>query len=351
MALLLLIPAAYQLVAFIACLRQLLRRDPERGWFPSVSVMKPVHSADPGISEAIASHEQQDYPEFELLVGGTSPAAPATANGKVGALIDLGRRARYPVWVVNDADIRVQRDYLQRVVAPLADSRTGLVTCLYRARARGLAARLEGLGVATDFAPSALVAPLVGINEFGMGSTLAFRAETLARIGGFAAVQDYLADDYQIGRRISGLGLRVHLSRVVVETSLSGNWRTVWRHQVRWARTIRVSRGGGYAGLPITNATIWALAALAGGATLPALSLLALRYLTGLTAGIAVLRCPLTARLWPLMPLRDLFGFAVWCAGLFGSSVEWRGLRLHLSKDGRIVSASPSARERLQSEH
>ena len=128
-------------------------------------------------------------------------------------LADLESHAKYPLRVVNDSDILVERDYLRRVLAPLKDQRVGLVTCLYRAAAAHWPGRWEAIGIATDFAPSVLVAPLFGVNEFGLGSTLAFRVEQLQQIGGFAAVANYIADDYQLGKRISGLGLKVHFRR------------------------------------------------------------------------------------------------------------------------------------------
>jgi ceramide glucosyltransferase len=252
-------------------------------------------------------------------------------------LIDLVAAARYPILVVNDADIRVTPDYLARVTAPLADPRVGLVTCLYRPVGDTFAARFEGLGVATDFAPSALVARLLGVDEFAMGSTLAFRREDLDRIGGFAAVADFLADDYQVGHRIHALGLKCVLSDAVVETHLSGGWRQVWQHQVRWARTIRVSRFGGYLGLPITNATLWAVVAMACGRVDLGVALLAIRLTMALASGWGVLRSRDVLYLWWLVPARDLFGFAVWATALFGDSVVWRGQRLRLDHEGRIL--------------
>jgi ceramide glucosyltransferase len=258
-------------------------------------------------------------------------------NGKVGVLMDLAAAARYPILVVNDADIRVEPDYLARVTGPLADARVGLVTCLYRPSADTFAARFEGLGVATDFAPSTLVARMVGVDEFAMGSTLAFRRADLDRIGGFAAIADYLADDYQLGHRIHSLGLRCVLSDVVVETHLGGGWRQVWAHQVRWARTIRVTKSAGYLGLPVTNATLWAVVAAAFGRWDLAAILLAVRLAMAWMAGWVVLRSKDVRRLWWLVPLRDLFGFAVWVAGLFGNTVTWRGRRLRVDREGRIV--------------
>ena len=260
-----------------------------------------------------------------------------TPNGKVGVLMDLAAEARYPILIVNDADIRVDADYLDRVVAPLRDPGVGLVTCLYRPRGSTFAARFEGLGVSTDFAPSALVARMVGVDEFAMGSTMAFRRADLDRIGGFASIADYLADDYQLGHRIHSLGLKCVLADAIVETHLGGSFADVWWHQVRWARTIRVSKFGGYAGLPVTYATLWAVIAAALGDWRIALALLAVRLLMAIEAGWFVMRSRDVLRLWWAIPLRDLFAAAVWCAGLFGNSVIWRGRRLKLDRDGRIV--------------
>jgi ceramide glucosyltransferase len=292
--------------------------------------------------------------EYELLCGIQDPADPAVPliqglprarivesrtrapNGKAGVLQDLAREARHPILIVSDSDIRVEPDYIARVTAPLADARIGLVTCLYAPHGATFAARFEGLGVSTDFAPSTLVARLVGVDEFAMGSTLAFRRADLDRIGGFAAIADYLADDYQLGRRIHALGLKCELSDVIVATQLGGSWSDVWRHQVRWARTIRVSKFWGYLGLPVTFATLWAVVAAASGFWGLALALLGSRMLMATEAGWFVMRSRDVIWLWPLIPLRDLLGAAVWLAGLFGNTVVWRGLKLHLDSDGRI---------------
>jgi len=343
---------AYQVVAILACVLRPRPAAAARAPGP-VSILKPIRGLDPGLREAIRSHTVL-LGEYELLCGVSDPrdaarsilaeffgarpveSSTVTPNGKVGVLMDLARAARYPFLVVNDADIRVEPDYLARVTAPLADPRVGLVTCLYRPIGSTFAARFEGLGVSTDFAPSTLVAHLVGVDEFAMGSTLAFRQTDLDRIGGFAAIADYLADDYQLGRRIHALGLQCVLSDVVVETHLGGGWSQVWAHQIRWARTIRVSKPGGYLGLPITNATLWAAIAAAFGRWDLAGMLLAARFAMAYTAGWMVMRSRDVLRLWWLVPARDLFAFAVWIAGLFGNTVVWRGRRLRLDREGRI---------------
>ncbi len=342
----------YQLFAVVACLFFKAQGRDNRPQPAPVSILKPVHGVEPSMREAIASHAtlQGDY-EFLCGVRDDDPAAgviaefpkatvvPArtiTPNGKVGVLMDLAEVAQNPILIVNDADIRVEPDYIQRVTAPLADSNIGLVTCLYRAEGSTFAARFEGLGIATDFAPSTLVARLVGVDEFAMGSTMAFRRETLDRIGGFAAIKDYLADDYQLGQRIHALGLKCMLSDVIVTTHLGGTWSDVWHHQVRWSRTIRVSNFWGYVGLPITFTSVWALLALFTGNTTIATAAIASRMLMASIAGGSVLRSRLTSTLWLLIPARDLFGAAVWCVGLFGKTVLWRGRNLALDPLGRI---------------
>jgi ceramide glucosyltransferase len=353
--------AVYQLIAITACVRHLTMEDPEPTQFPSISVLKPVRGLDPQLERAIESHAALDYPDFELLIGVSSvddPAVPLIRdwiarrpngpvrlivcetqmpNRKVGLLADLAREARHAVLVVNDADICVEQSYLKVLAGHLQVARTGLVTSAYRACAREFPARMEALGIATDFAPSTLVAPLVGVNEFGLGSTLALRRETLNKLGGFEAIGSYLADDYQLGKQISDLGLKVRLTRMIVETSVSGStWGEVWDHQVRWARTIRVSRGGGYAGLFVTNATVWALALMGMGNVAAGLLLLGVRYVMAWISAGPVLHDRQSISLLALVPVRDLFGFAVWVAGLFGNEVRWRDRTIQLRADGRI---------------
>ncbi len=345
----------YQLFALIACLRfPKSARVKAAAETSPVSILKPIHGADAGLRAAIASHMQL-HGDFELLCGvrpGDEAAAAAlrefpevrviecrteTPNRKVGVLIDLAREAKHSILIVNDADIRVGPDYSMRVTAPLNDPRIGLVTCLYRTEASTLAGRFEGLGVATDFAPSAMVARMVGVKEFAMGSTLAFRRADLERMGGFEAISAYLADDYQLGARLNRLGLQCVLSEAIVDTRLGGGWKDIWRHQVRWARTIRVSKFGGYLGLPATFATFWAVVAACGGRWGVAAGVLAARMLMATVAGWFVMRSRDVLRLWLLIPARDLFGAALWAAALFGRTVVWRGETLQLDHEGRII--------------
>ena len=193
-----------------------------------------MYGVDSALRDAIRSHTRLEG-EYELLCGvrpGDTAAkliaefptvkmvecTTVTPNGKVGSLIDLARAARYPILVVNDADIRVQPDYLARVTAPLSDPSVGLVTCMFRPEGDTPAARFEALGVATDLVPSMIVARALGVKDFASGATMAFRRTDLDRIGGFEAIGDYLADDYQLGHRIHSLGLKCVLSDTIVAT-------------------------------------------------------------------------------------------------------------------------------------
>jgi ceramide glucosyltransferase len=356
--------AAYYLLAIVAAARwgRSATCPVSTGQGPvPLSILKPVHGRDPRFYEAIVSHAAQDYPEFEILFGVGDPRDPAledivrlkrefpgrrievvvvetgAPNAKVGVLAELAKRARYPLLLVNDSDIVAPPGYLRAVTTPLGDAKVGLVTCLYRGVADSWAARSEALGIATEFAPSVLVARLLGQAEFALGSTMVFRAETLRQIGGFEAIADYLADDYQLGRHISELGYRIEFAPVVVATDLGGeSWAETWRHQLRWARTIRVSRPAGYFGYVVTHATWWALVALAAGQWWAAAAALGLRMVAGVVVGAGVLKDRRVVEDFWLMPLRDLFGFAVWLAGLFGHTVEWRDRELRLDPDGRI---------------
>jgi ceramide glucosyltransferase len=354
---------------------------------PPLSLLKPLKGADPDIYESLRSHCLQDYPEYEIIFGVSDPADPAIAsveqlrrefsgypihlitcaeklgpNLKVSTLEQMARTARYDYLIVNDSDIRVEPDYLRRVMTPLVtqpipvgplatdpgkDERVGLVTCLYRGvSAPTFGSRLESLGISTDFCAGVLAAhQLEGGLHFGLGSTLVFRRADLNRIGGFQAIVDFLADDYELGRRIADLGLEVRLSGVVVETHLPAyDLRGFWTHQLRWARGVRDSRPGGYFGLLSTFGLMWALLNLVVSQAAPwswdLLGLVVLlRLAVALAVGHAVLRDRRLLRdLW-LLPVRDLFAVAVWAASLVGHTVTWRGDRFVL-KSGRIVPSS-----------
>jgi ceramide glucosyltransferase len=281
---------------------------------------------------------QREFPQKSITVRTVYSKAP---NAKVGVLAELAENARYPLLLVNDSDIVVEPGYLRAVTAPLADPKIGMVTCLYRAAAESKASRAEALGIATEFVPSVLVARLLGVADFALGSTMVFRADALREFGGFQVIANYLADDYQLGQHIARLGYRIEFAPVVVETDLGGeSWGQTWRHQLRWARTIRVSRPAGYYGYVVTHATLWAMVAFAGHQWWAGALALGVRVIAGLLVGVAVLNDRHVATDFWFIPLRDLFGFAVWLGGVFGRHVDWRDRRLRLHADGSIHTES-----------
>lgn len=335
---------------------------------PPVSILKPLRGADPEMYENFRRHCLQDYSEYEIIFGVSEANDPAIqlveqlkvefpqrairlmvcredqgANTKVSNLAQMLREARYEYLIVNDSDIRVESDYLRRAVAPLKDARIGLVTCLYRGIANStLGSRLEVLGIGTDFCAGVLVAQTVenGI-RFGLGSTLAFRRRDLGAIGGFEAIVDYLADDYQIGSRIAALGLKVKLSDVVVETLLPRyTFRGFLDHQLRWARTVRDSRFWGYVGTGLTFGLPWAALALifakgAGWAWTLFACTAVLRIAVAVVVGRFVLGDRQVVRFLTLIPVRDVIAVLVWMRSFVGHDVVWRGTRFRL-ENGKL---------------
>ena len=345
------------------------------GPLPPVSILKPLKGMDPGMEENFRSHCLQDYPHYEIIFGVNQEDDPAVAavkrlqqqfpqheirlvvcreklgaNSKVSCLAQMLPHAKHDFLVMNDSDIRVAPEYLRSVITPLIGehgelaSDVGLVTCMYRGiAAPTLGSRLESLGISTDFCAGVLAAnKLEGSVRFGLGSTLAFRRADLQAAGGFEAVADYLADDYEIGRRLTERGLRGKLSETVVETFLPAySLSEFLSHQVRWARTLRVSRPAGYAGLVLTFGVPWALLALlcsgaASWAWILLGAVLVARMAVAFVVGGSVLQDTQVSRFLPLLPLRDLIAAAVWIGGLVGNTVVWRGEVFRL-RHGKLV--------------
>src|SRR5579863_8931974 len=250
-----------------AALRKLA--SPPASGLPPVSTLKSLKGADPEMYASLRSHCLQNYPQYEILFGVTSlddPAIPLVdrliaefpgrpirmvlcdkklgANGKVSSLSQMSEFAAYDFFLVNDSDIRIETEYLRQIMTELQGPGVGLVTCLYRGVSAGtMASRLESLSISTDFMAGVLAARQIeGGMRFGLGSTLAFRRQDLEAIGGFEAIVDYLADDYELGKRIAERNLKVMLSQSVVETYLPAySVAGFFSHQLRWARTIRAS--------------------------------------------------------------------------------------------------------------
>jgi len=334
----------------------------------SVSILKPLCGADPHAYENLRSHCNQEYQDYEIIFGVSDPediAIPIVrrlieefperdmqlvicpkflgANYKVSNLIQMLARARHEYVLVNDSDICVPPDYLQRVMNEFEDRRVGMVTCLYRGiGAKTLGAKFEALGISTDFIPGVLSARQVeGGIRFGLGSTLALHRKALKTIGGFESVVDYLGDDYELGARIANAGYVIALSDCVVEHHLPDySFGNYLQHQLRWARSTRDSRRKGYLGLILTFGFVWAVlgvivAPFAAWSWLLLAVTLAVRLAVAFTVGVGILKDPdLPGQSW-LIPARDLIAVIIWLVSFTGRRIVWRGNQFKL-ENGKL---------------
>ena len=335
---------------------------------PSVTILKPLHGAEPALTENLQSFLDQTYPAPRQMICGvqaTDDSAIASvrvltdrlypvelrisggrhgANGKISNLANMLDHARNDLIVLSDSDVAVKPDYLSRLAAALAAPGVGAVTCLYAGRGdAGVWSRLAAAGISYHFLPSVMVGLALGVAKPCMGSTISLRRETLERIGGFAPFADTLADDHAIGAAVRGLGFRVAVPPMLVthgcaETSLL----ELTRHELRWNATLFRLHPLGFAGSIITHPFPLALlAGFGGGGISSGLVLSALIARLALAMRIDNLAGRRTAALW-LLPFRDVLSFGIFVATFFVRSIDWRGARFRIGKDGRLSADTES---------
>ncbi len=365
-------PLAYYTLSSIAAWRffskERARKLPE--FTPPVSVLKAVHGTDFATFENYSSFCRQNYPDYEILFAvndAHDPAVPVIqrliqefpdrairlligaenlgANRKVNKLARMAGEARHEILALSDGDVRVGPNYLREVVAPFADAQTGAATSFYAGIVENnLGAQLEAIGAASDFFAGVLMANWTEGIHFALGASIATTKTRVAGMGGFAAIADMLADDYELGRRIADAGGTVLLSREIVWTMYPAQTvRGFWDHQVRWARTVRLCRPLSYFGLIFTHGLPWAVLAflvaptkLAGAGFLVAY--LALRLILAWIVGVWGVRDETVRRKPWLIPVRDAVNFIIWLAGLFGDKVVWGGTQYSVQQ-GRMRRA------------
>jgi len=336
---------------------------------PPVTILKPVKGMDVESFENFASFCRQEYPVFQIVfaaASGEDPVLPVIRrlmaefpdididlvvderkygpNYKVCNLMNAYPRAKHDLIIICDSDIRVGPEYLRHVCALFADPVVGLVTSLYRSpRVRGTATALEAMGFTVEMMPNVLVARALEGLTFALGASIAVRREALDAIGGFAAQVDYLADDYQLGNKVFRAGWRLELSDYMVESVMKKeSFGHVFSRQLRWDRTMRVSRPGGFAGSGITQPFPPALLALlVSECSLPgvaaALLLYAVRSLNAVLFSRRYLHDQLFPRWLWLLPVRDLLSFVKWVLSFFGNCVQWRGHRYRILPGGKMI--------------
>lgn len=349
------------------------RPQPRAATQPPVTFLKPLRGEDPALAENLRSFLRQEYPSFQLVCGvadAADPAAPVvrrlmaecpqadialvvdsrqdSANLKVANLRNMLPAARHDLLVLADSDMRVGPDYLATITAPLvSDSGVGLVTCLYRAlSAGGLWSDLASLHINHGFLPQAVVGEAIGRGAGCFGATMAFSRSTLAAIGGFEALADRLDDDHALGRAVRALGRRVELSPYLVDDIVAeSGFIHLFRHELRWGRTIRLVAAAGFAGSAVTFPVPLALIALCLGGAWPAAGMLLIallvRALTARRIDRALRLKP--APLW-LLPIRDLLSFAVFLASFLGRSVAWRDRRFRIGPGGQLIMVPEKSR-------
>jgi ceramide glucosyltransferase len=333
-----------------------------------VTILRPMKGLDPEADANLMSLCDQDYAgRVQIVLGADSEDDPSIAaaralktarpdrdlsivadptqhgtNRKLSNLLNMAPRASGEILVISDSDVRLPPGAVSALVGALQQPGVGLAYALYRARPTGnLWSRIAALDVNARFAASVVVGQALGAHPV-LGPTMAVRADVLGKGGGFRRLKDVLADDFELGRMVREQGLAIACPPMLIDHGFpERTLGELWRHEMRWARTIRLLNPGGYAGSLITY--VFPLALI--GAVLLGFSpyaLSTLGALTGVRLALAVLSClELQADLsvvW-LFPLRDVLAFAVYVAAFFGDGVEWRGSRLRVKPDGAMASS------------
>ena len=356
--------AVLGVIRFRADARNQVRSVPDDAHLPPVSVLKPVHGLEARLKENIESFFRQDYPDYEILFAADEANDAALdvvrevcaryphirsrvlvtgtpwPNPVVYAFHCMAEAAAHDILVTTDSDVEVDPRYLREIVLPLLDPQVGMVTCVYRGKnAAGFFSGLTAIGMSVEMTAGVLVANLLEGMKFGLGPTTVVRKDSLASIGGYTALRDYIAYDFAIGNLMAKKGYRVVLSGHVIDHVVNQpSFRRMWQNQLRWAQTTRYSRPKGHFGSGLIFAMPYGVlgflaAGLLGHWAIGAL-LLAVAVMNRLTeawlVGWLVVRDPRIRRAPWLYPLRDLLGFLVWFASYLNLRYVWRDSRFEL---------------------
>jgi len=345
------------------------------GFTPPLSLLKPLHGAEPHLEEHLTTFFEQDYPQYEILFCTRSPDDPGLAiarrvaerypqipakffstgeppyiNAKVRSMELMEEAAAYDILVISDSDVRVTPDYLRAVALPFSDPRVGGITCPYRGVAAegGLWARLEAVGMSVEMTSGVLVARMMEGMQFTLGPTMAFRRETIRRMGGFRVTADYCADDFVLGNETFKLGQTIVLSHHAIDHMvINASLVQSLKHQVRWMKSTRFSRPKGHFGTALTFSMPFGLLGLIAGIAVHhaavGIGLFAWGVASRLALSIAVGNWVVGDGDWfnllVLYPIRDLMGFCFWAASYISSKILWRGRVFQLLPGGRMRAA------------
>ena len=352
---------------------------------PPVSIIKPVHGLEAQLERNLESFFVQDYPGYEILFGADEADDPALEviravsarhpnvrsriivhgkppwpNPQTYSLHRLSEAAQHEILIASDSDVEVSPSYIRDVVTPLLDQGVGMVTCLYRGKNVGdFWSFMSALSMSVEEPAGVLVANLLEGMKFGLGPTIALRKEALVKVGGYAAFHDYSANDFILGNLISKAGYEVVLSDHVIDHIVNqSTFRRMWQNQLRWSITARYCRPKGYLGMGLVFAMPYGLLGFMAAGLLghPGYGTLLLgiavinRLIEAWAVGWLVNRDAEVLRRILVYPLRDLLGFAVWCAGYLGGRIAWRDSRFELSGE-RMVLRESNRDGSLESNH
>ncbi|MEH2161516.1 MAG: bacteriohopanetetrol glucosamine biosynthesis glycosyltransferase HpnI [Nostoc sp.] len=336
-------------------------------FYPPITILKPICGLDRDIYENLATFCRQEYSTYQIIFSVLSPQDPGIhvvkqiirdfprldihliiceriigTNLKVSNLANALSFAKYEILVIADSDIRVGEDYLQRVVQPLHNNKVGVVTCLFRSVAQGWVEILEAIGTACYIHATSLAGKQLEGMKCAFGSTIVIRKEVLKAIGGFEAIADDLADDFQLGYLPAQAGYKVVLSDYIVEHVLSAN--TVVdsiNRQIRWSQCVRVTGFWSYLGLIFTygNVTSLVLSVFTKWSFFICFTLVitwVMRLIMGWFIGVNFLKDSTARKYIWLVPLWDFLSLIIWCCGLFSNTIKWHGRYFKLSKYGKL---------------
>ena len=340
---------------------------PHSSAVPPVTLLKPLCGAEPGLEQNLESFCVQNYPSAVQLIFGVHDAEdPAitiaadlrmrhpelditlvagtnrdAANPKIANLIDMVPYAKHDFIVLSDSDIYVPTNYVVTLAGALESPRAGAVTCCFTGRTltANFWSKMSAMGINYHFLPNALLGVSIGLATPCFGPTIALKRSVLDQIGGFRAFADRLAEDYEIGRAVRARGYRVVLSPLVVaHTCTETSVGEVFRHELRWARTIRAITPAGFLGTVVTHALPLGLTgAIFLAFSPPAVLTLAAAFAARLFLKFQIDRVfGCRSGTW-LLIFRDMLSFMVFVGALFNKNVEWRGARYHVNSAGALA--------------
>ncbi|MFI5072608.1 MAG: glycosyltransferase [Terriglobales bacterium] len=346
---------------------------------PPVTIFKPVHGMELRLEENLDSFFQQDYPNFEIVIGARDAenaalrvaqtvakkyphvpsriiisGPPTWPNAKVFSLSKMIPTSSNDFFVISDSDVKVGRDFLRNIVPPLLDPAIGLVTCLYKGVPAGdFWSLLEALGMSVEMPSGVVVADMIEGIRFALGPAVAIRREGLDKIGGIAATADYYSDDYVLGNKMWLAGYKVIFSHYFIEHVLTP--RSLIRtlgDQLRWMKSTRYSRPLGHVGTGLTYAMpfgiLGIIAALVLGRPFLGAVLICLalgnRFIQSIVVGWRLIGDSRSLYFSWLYPLRDLQGWLMWACSFTGRNFLWRGEKYRFTKNGRIVASDRNDR-------